>query len=337
MIPEALLEIEDLHVSFKVFNGIAEVINGVNIKVGYSERVGIVGETGCGKTTTMRAVMRTLSDNAVITHQSKIFFKGKNILEMNQSEMQEIRRNKISMVFEDPNTSLNPVFSVGTQLNDIVRSIGVKDEKNSTGEKSKKENSKQKIMQVLKDVYLPDQERIYRSYPIQLSGGMRQRIGIAMALITQKELLIFDEPGTSLDVTIKYQIFELIGKIIKKENSSIILISHNLGDIRHMTDRAYVMYAGSVAEEAKTKELFDKPLHPYSKGLLLATPRLTGGIGEGIFGNIPSYVNPLKGCRFYPRCEYKMPICQETMPPLINIDNSHKVACFLFKNKKEVI
>jgi len=323
---ETLLEIKNLNVWFKVYNGIAKVIKGVSIKVGYSEKIGIVGETGCGKTTTMRAIMRTLSDNAVITPESKITFKGENILKINESEMRHIRQKNVSMVFEDPNSSLNPVFTIGTQLIDIIKSVGVKE----------KESPKQKVLKILKDVYLPDQERIYQSYPIQLSGGMRQRICIAMSLISKKELLIFDEPGTSLDVTIKYQIFQLISRIIEKQEASIFLVSHNLGDIRYLTDRVYVMYAGCIVEEAKTRELFDKPLHPYSEGLLLATPRLTGGVGEGIFGNIPSYINSLDGCRFYPRCKYRMPKCQRNMPPLVNINNSHKVACFLFKNKGDI-
>jgi peptide/nickel transport system ATP-binding protein len=325
-----LLEVKDLHVGFKVFNGIAKVLDGMNINVWPSEKVGIVGETGCGKTTAMRAIMRTLASNSLITPESKIFFEGENILKMDNSEIQQIRRKKIAMVFEDPTSSLNPVFNIGTQLNDIVK---YSHKENNLGEKELKEDFKQKVIQILKNVYLPDPERIYQSYPIQLSGGMRQRVCIAMALISKKKLLIFDEPGTSLDVTIKDQIFRLITKIISEEKTSIILISHNLGDIRHIAERVYVMYAGCIAEVAKTKEFFDNPLHPYSKGLLLATPRLSGGIGKGISGHIPNYLNPPKGCRFYPRCKYRMSICSEKKPYLFNINDSHQVACFLFQNK----
>ena len=326
-----LLEIKGLHVGFKIFEGIVKVLDGVNIKVWPFEKIWIVGATGCGKTTTVKAIMRTLTGNSLVTPKSEILFEGKNILRMNKSEIEQIRRNKIAMVFQDPTSSLNPVFSVGTQLNDIVKYTH---KENKPGEKKLKEDFKQKIMQILKKVYLPDPERMYQSYPIQLSGGMRQRVCIAMALISSKELLIFDEPGTSLDVTIKDQIFKLIKSIIEKGNASIILISHDLGDIKHISDRVYIMYAGSIVEEAETRELFNKPLHPYTEGLLLATPKLTGGIGQGIFGNIPSYLDPPKGCRFYPRCKDRMPICAEKVPPMININNSHRVACFLFNKDK---
>lgn len=325
-----LLEIKGLHVGFKIFEGIIKVLDGVNIKVWPFEKIGIVGETGCGKTTTVKAIMRILTGNSLVTPKSEILFEGKNILRMNKSEIEQIRRNKIAMVFQDPTSSLNPVFSVGTQLNDIIKYTH---KENKPGEKKLKEDFKQKIMQILKKVYLPDPERMYQSYPIQLSGGMRQRVCIAMALIGKKELLIFDEPGTSLDVTIKDQIFRLITQIINERKTSMILISHHLGDVKNVVERVYVMYAGYIAEVAKTKEFFDNPLHPYSKGLLLATPRLSGGIGEGISGHIPNYANPPKGCRFHPRCEYRMSICSEKKPPLFNINDSHQVACFLFQNR----
>ena len=330
--PKELLEIKDLYVGFKVFNGIAKVIDGVNINLWPSEKIGIVGETGCGKTTTMKAIMRILSRNSLITSESKILFEGKNILKMNNSEIQKIRRNKIAMVFEDPTSSINPVFNIGTQLKDIYRhSLSYKE--NNPGKKELKDDFKPKVIQILKNVYLPDPERIYQSYPIQLSGGMIQRVCIAMALINKKKLLIFDEPGTSLDVTIKDQIFRLIIKVISEEKTSVILISHNLGDIRHIVERVYVMYAGRIVEVAKTKEFFDNPLHPYSKELLLATPKLTGGLGKGISGHIPDYTNPPKGCRFHPRCKYRMPICSEKRPPLFNSDDSHQVTCFLYQRK----
>jgi len=326
-----LLELKDLHVNFKVYNGISKVINGINLEMYASEKVGIIGETGCGKTTTMKAIMGTLARNSLITPNSKILFEDKNILDLNYFEMQKIRRKDISMVFEDPTSSLNPVFSIGTQLYDISKYSFI--EKNQKVKDFKV--LKQKVIQVLKDVYLPDAERMYQSYPIQLSGGMCQRVCIAMALIRNKKLLILDEPATSLDVTIKDQIFKLIKtKIISKEKTSMILVSHNLGDIRQITDRVYVMYAGTIVETSKTKDIFDNPLHPYSKGLLSATPRLSGGIGKGIPGSIPSYVNLPECCRFFSRCEYKMAICSERKPPLFDIDKNRQVACFLFKNKE---
>ncbi len=326
---EKLLEVKDLNINFRVFNGISKVVDGINMNLGTSEKIGIIGETGCGKTTTMKAIMRTLASNSLITPESKILFESKDILKMSHSEMQKIRRTKISMVFEDPTSSLNPVFTIGQQLYDIIK---FSHEVNSPREKEFKE----KAIQILKDVYLPDPERIYQSYPVQLSGGMRQRVCISMALIKNNKLLILDEPATSLDVTIKDQIFKLIkAKIISKEKTTVILVSHNLGDIRQITERLYVMYAGTIVEISKTKEFFDNPLHPYSKALLLAIPRLSGGIGQGIPGNIPDYVNLPKGCRFYPRCKYRMPICREKKPPLFDINNSHQVACFLFQKSGE--
>ncbi|GAI87002.1 unnamed protein product, partial [marine sediment metagenome] len=189
-------------------------------------------------------------------------------------------------------------------------------------------------IQILKEVSLPDPSRVLQNYPVQLSGGMRQRVCIAMALISTNDLLIADEPGTSLDVTIKDQIFRLLKELVIKRNTSIILVSQSLGEVRGMTDRVYVMYAGSMVEVANTNELFSKPLHPYTKGLLAATPRLTGGgIGEGIEGHIPDYLNPPNGCRFIDRCKLSKAICEKGKPPFIKISEDHSVACFLFKEK----
>jgi len=325
--PEPLLEIKDLHVWFKVFEGILKVLDGVNFTVHPGEKVGLVGEMGCGKTTTMKAIMRLLPMPPAIIPEGEILFKGKDILKMGQGELRQIRKKEISMIFQDPTAALNPVFTVGTQLQDAVRFAG-KSEKNA-----EKEDIRARAIQVLKEVSLPDPERVLQNYPIQLSGGMRQRVCISMALVSTNELLIADEPGTSLDVTIKDQILRLLKELGEKRDTSIILISHALGAVRGMTDRLYVMYAGSMVEVAKTKDLFAHPLHPYSQGLLAATPRLTGGgIGEGIDGRIPEYINPPKGCRFHPRCKDAMPICKNKKPPFFKVDENHEVACFLFQN-----
>lgn len=247
---------------------------------------------------------------------------------MKHKELQRIRRQEISMIFEDPTAALNPVFTIGTQLVDAIR----------YAQKSRKDISKNEIsrqaIQAMKKVSLPDPERVFQNYPIQLSGGMRQRICIAMTLISNNELIIADEPGTSLDVTIKDQIFRLLKKLVEERNTSIILISHSLGDIKNTTDKVYVMYAGSTVEVAKTKSFFKNLFHPYSRGLLNASPRLTGeGIGEEIPGQIPEYINPPTGCRFHPRCKYTTNICKNKKPPLFKVAKDHKVACFLYKNK----
>jgi len=325
--PNPLLEIKDLHVWFKVFEGILKVLDGVNFTVQPGEKVGLVGEMGCGKTTTMKAIMRLLPMPPAIIPKGEILFKGKDILKMGQVKLRQIRKKEISMIFQDPTAALNPVFTVGTQLQDAVRFA------EKSGKNTEKEDIRTRAIQVLKEVSLPDPERVLQNYPIQLSGGMRQRVCISMALVSTNELLIADEPGTSLDVTIKDQILRLLKELGEKRDTSIILISHALGAVRGMTDRLYVMYAGSMVEVAKTKDLFAHPLHPYSQGLLAATPRLTGGgIGEGIDGRIPEYINPPKGCRFHPRCKDAMPVCKDKKPPFFKVDENHEVACFLFQN-----
>jgi len=325
--PKPLLEIKDLHVWFKVFGGILKVLDGVNFIVWPGEKVGLVGEMGCGKTTTMKAIMRILPIPPAMVPKGEILFKGKDILQMRQTELQQIRRKEISMIFQDPTAALNPVFTIGTQLQDAVRFA------EKSGRNTKKEDIRTRAIQVLKEVSLPDAERVLQNYSLQLSGGMRQRVCISMALVSTNELLIADEPGTSLDVTIKDQILRLLRELAEKRSTSIILISHALGAVRGMTDRLYVMYAGSMVEVAKTKDLFAHPLHPYSQGLLAATPRLTGGgIGEGIDGRIPEYISPPTGCRFHPRCKQAMPICKDKKPPFFKVGENHEVACFLFLN-----
>lgn len=199
------------------------------------------------------------------------------------------------------------------------------------GRPSKKE-IKDKAIQILKEVALPDPERLMDNYPVQLSGGMRQRVCIAVALASANDLLIADEPGTSLDVTIQDQILRLLKEAVEERNISVILISHALGTVKRLVDRVYVMYAGNMVEVAKTGDLFSDPLHPYSRGMLRAVPRLTGGgIPEGIRGSIPDYVDPPKGCRFFPRCHYAMPICEKNRPPFFNVGDAHEVACFLYE------
>jgi len=325
--PAPLLEIKDLHVWFGVFKGFLKVLDGVDFVVWPGEKVGLVGEMGCGKTTTMKTIMRTLLMPPAIIRKGEILFKGKDILKMRQGELQEIRRKKISMIFQDPTAALNPVFKIGTQLQDVISCT------RERGRSMAKGDIRRRAIQVLKEVSLPDPERILENYPIQLSGGMRQRICISTALVSANELLIADEPGTSLDVTIKDQILRLIGEIVEKRGTSVILISHALGAVRNMTDRVYVMYAGSMVEVAKTKGLFANPLHPYSQGLIAATPKLTGGgVGHGVQGRIPEYIDPPTGCRFHPRCEHAMSICSDKKPPFFEVNEDHQVACFLFQN-----
>ena len=326
MQPQApLLEIRDLHVHFDVYGGTLKVLQGVDLFVREGEKVGLVGETGCGKTTTAKSVLKILPTPPARIPQGKILFQGRDVLTMNPKELRAVRAHGVSMIFQDPTAALNPVFTIGQQLMDAIRYSNV------DGSLSKQE-IRDRAIQALRDVALPDPERILESYPIQLSGGMRQRICIAMALATNCDLLIADEPTTSLDVTIQDQVLRLLGQLVEEKGTSTILITHSLGIVREWTDRVYVMYAGAIVEAAPTQELFSQPLHPYAQGLMKAVPRLTGtGISEGISGRIPDYLNPPTGCRFHPRCPHARAICKEEKPPFYQGNKDHQVACFLYK------
>lgn len=302
------------------------MLNGVNLRVGEGEKVGLIGESGCGKTTTMKAVLRILASNAIIKGGC-VNFKGKDVLKMGDRELTEVRRKHITMIFQDPTAALNPVFKVKDMLSDVIRfSIG------SSGEKLTKEKIHEMCLKVLEEVALPDPERVLDSYPFQLSGGMRQRICIAMSLTAARDLLIADEPTTNLDVTIQDQVLRLIKNLVEERKLSVILISHALGAVRGTVDRVYVMYAGNMVEAAETNKLFSEPLHPYTQGLLQSVPKLTGtGFSEGIRGHIPDYVNPPSGCRFHPRCDYAKEVCRKEIPPFFDVDGKgHKVACWLY-------
>ena len=331
MAPELLLDIRDLRVEFKVYGGILKVVDGVNFKVYQGEKVGLVGETGCGKTTTMKAILRILPMPPARITSGQIVFKDQDLVALKDKEVRKVRGSGISMIFQDPTAALNPVFTIGQQMEPIIQ--------NATPENKNlsKSELRDKALIPLKEVALADPERLLDSYPIQLSGGMRQRVCIAMALSTDPELLIADEPGTSLDVTIQDQVLRLLRELVNRKGSSIILITHTLGIVRETTDRVYVMYAGNMVEVAPTRKLFAEPLHPYTKGLMDSVPKLTGGgIATGIPGRIPSYREPPPGCRFHPRCPHVMDICRRDKPPGYSIGEDHEVACFLYdKNVTE--
>jgi len=324
-LPDPLLSIDNLHVGFDIYGGHLKVLDGVKFAVGKGEKLGLVGETGCGKTTTMKTIMRILPIPPAKVRNGEAFYKGRNLLDVNLKKVRGVKGKGISMIFQDPTAALNPVFTIGRQLMDVVKYSRV------TGKKQSGAEIKRRAIGALKDVAMPDPERILSNYPIQLSGGMRQRICIAMALVSGWELLIADEPTTSLDVTIQDQVLRLLGSLVEEHGNSMILITHSLGIVREQTDRVYVMYAGNMVEVAPTKELFSKPLHPYTQGLMKAVPKLTGeGMAEGVTGRIPNYLTPPKGCRFHPRCPHAMPICEQERPPFYDVGDSHQVACFLY-------
>jgi peptide/nickel transport system ATP-binding protein len=323
---QPLLDIRDLYVHFDVYGGTLKVLDGVNFVVESGQKVGLVGETGCGKTTTMKAILRILPMPPARIPGGEIYFKGQDVLRMGQSALRKVRGKGISMIFQDPTAALNPVFTVGQQLGAVVKH-------SVEGKRPSKKQIREQAMIPLREVALPDPERMLESYPIQLSGGMRQRVCIAMALAGSRELLIADEPGTSLDVTIEDQILRLLHRLVEEKNVSVILITHTLGVVRELTDRVYVMYAGNMVEVAATEELFDNPLHPYTHGLMAAVPRLTGGgVSDGIPGRIPEYIDPPPGCRFHPRCSQAMDICRQEKPAFYKLGDDHEVACFLYQD-----
>lgn len=329
MTTQLLLDIKDLRVNYKVYGGVLQVLDGLNFVVYAGEKVGLVGETGCGKTSTMKAILRILPMPPAQIAGGEIYFKGKNILTLGQNELARVRGNGISMIFQDPTAALNPVFTVGQQMEAVLKSAAF------NGKKLSNRQVKTAAVMALKEVALADPERLLKSYPVQLSGGMRQRVCIAMALSTKPELLIADEPGTSLDVTIQDQVLRLLHNLVEEKNTSVILITHTLGVVRQVTDRVYVMYAGNMVESAPTPQLFADPRHPYTQGLMEAVPRLSGGgVADGIPGRIPNYLNPPLGCRFHPRCPQVMDICRQEKPPAYPVAAGHQVACFLYETKE---
>ncbi|MCF8884548.1 MAG: ABC transporter ATP-binding protein [Aigarchaeota archaeon] len=320
-----LLKIDNLYVNYRSYWYTLKVLNGVWLKVERGERVGIIGESGSGKTTLLKTILRILPQNGIIS-KGEIIYEGRNILKLSDGELAKIRRREIGMIFQDPMAALNPVFKIRDQLYDILKYRMMAEGRNPSSKELYEESLK-----LFNDVRLPDPDRVLESYPFQLSGGMRQRVMIAMALASAGKLLLADEPTTNLDVTIQDQILKLIHRLVIEKNLSTILVSHALGMVYHMTDKVYVLYAGDIMEEAGTKELFNKPKHPYTQLLIASTPRLSSiGVGEGIKGKLPDYRNPPAGCRFSPRCPYVMDKCINTKPGRIQLNNEHVVSCHLY-------
>lgn len=315
-----LLEVKDLRVQYRVYEGVLKVLNGVNLTLEKGEKVGIIGESACGKTTTVKTVMRLLASNSKVTG-GEVSYAGEDVLKMPKKKLSDLRRKKMSMVFQDPSSALNPVFTIKQQLYDIIKYSADGLSKNEIHERA---------VTYLKQAALPEPDRILDSYPFQLSGGMKQRVNIAMALVSANELLIADEPGTSLDVTIEDQIMRLLKKIVEEKGISVILITHALGTVKNFVDRIYVMYAGTIVEEGPTREVFNNPQHPYTQMLIRAVPKLTGGgVPEGILGQVPSYLTPPPGCRFITRCPYSMDVCDH-VPAMYDAGTDQRAACFLY-------
>jgi len=323
-----LLAVRELYVGFHVFEGDLKVLNGVCLDVSEGERVGLVGETGCGKTTTVKSILRVLPVPPAKITGGKILYHGRDVLAMKRRQMQALRRHEMSAIFQDPLQSLNPVFKIGTQLRDIV-----KDSALGGGSRLSRREVNARCVEALRETGLPDPERIMTNYPVQLSGGMRQRVCIAEALMTDARLMLADEPTTNLDVTIQDQILRKLDELVEEKNASVLMITHSMGVVRDLTQRVYVMYAGSIVEVGETRTLLAEPRHPYTQGLMRSVPKLTAeGISDGIPGRIPSYLDPPSGCRFHPRCEHAMEVCKSESPPSHQVGEDHFVACYLYRS-----
>ena len=316
-----LLEVKDLRTSFSTHAGEVEAVRGVTFHLDRGEALGIVGESGCGKSVTMMSIMRLLSDNGKLV-SGEIYFNGKDLSTAKEKEMESIRGNDIGMIFQDPMTSLNPVFTVGDQLVEpLMKHRKV----------SKKEAWNQAI-KMLELVGIPSPENRMKQYPHEFSGGMRQRVMIAMSLICEPKLIIADEPTTALDVTIQAQILDLMKDLKEKLNTSIILITHDLGVVADLCTRINVMYGGIVVETGTTEDIFYRGRHPYTWGLLNSVPNPKSDVKEKlqpIEGQPPDLLKPPVGCPFAARCKYAMKVCLQKQPPLFDIAEGHKAACWL--------
>lgn len=319
-----LLEIRNLKTYFHTKNAVIRAVDGVDLDVGEGQIVSIVGESGSGKSITSLSIMQLLSKPVGRIVQGEIRFEGQDLTKLSEKEMTNIRGDRISMIFQEPMTSLNPVMKVGEQISEVLlrhRSVS-------------KAAAKEKAVEMLRFVGVPRAEQIVKEYPHQLSGGMRQRVMIAMAMICEPKLLIADEPTTALDVTIQIQVLELMRQMRDKLNTSIILITHDLGVVAEMADHVVVMYAGQVVENASADVIFDAPTHPYTKALLASIPLLEDEqeMLYSIPGTVPSAGAFPTGCRFAERCSKAQPSCQQTMPELREITTGHFVRCDLIRN-----
>jgi oligopeptide/dipeptide ABC transporter ATP-binding protein len=316
-----LLQIEDLHTFFYTDTGIARSVDGVSFSVAAGETVGVVGESGCGKSVTALSILRLIRPPGRIEANSRILFDGRDLLALDEHEMQRVRGNRIAMVFQEPMTALNPVFTVGDQIAEVARIHAGMSRRDAAA----------KAVEMLKLVGIPAPEQRADEYPHQLSGGMRQRVVIAMALVMNPALVIADEPTTALDVTIQAQILELLADLTKRLGTAILLITHDLGVVAENCARVIVMYAGEIVEEAATVDLFASAHHPYTEGLLGAMPRV-GRQDERLAtipGTVPAPTAWPAGCRFRDRCPYSWERCETEHPPLYQINGGHVSRCHL--------
>ena len=322
---EPIIEVNGLKTSFRNDEGVVPVVNSIDFHINPGEVLGVVGESGCGKSVTSLSIMGLVPSPAGKV-EGEILFKGENIANASEARMRKIRGNEIAMIFQEPMTSLNPVFTIGDQLVETLR----------IHRKWSKKEARNRAVDMLKLVGLGRAEELIDEYPHQLSGGMRQRVMIAMAMICEPKLLIADEPTTALDVTIQAQILELMKKLNQETDTAIMMITHDLGVVAQMCERVVVMYAGRIVEEGKVQTIFQNPKHPYTIGLLQSIPdmRIKKDRLYSIPGNVPKPGTNNLGCQFAPRCAHAMEQCLSETPSLIDCGNSQQVRCWLYENEK---
>jgi oligopeptide/dipeptide ABC transporter ATP-binding protein len=315
-----LLEVRDLHTSFQTSEGLIRAVNGVSFHLEEGETLGLVGESGCGKSVTSLSILRLIPQPPGRISGGPILFRGDDLLAKSEEEMRKIRGNSISMIFQEPMTSLNPVYTCGFQIMEAIR----------LHQRRSRSEARERAIEMLRVVGIPSPEQRVDEYPHQLSGGMRQRVMIAMALSCNPSLLIADEPSTALDVTIQAQILDLIGRLRHELGMSVLIITHDLGVVAEVADRVAVMYAGEVVEHASVEEIFARPLHPYTQGLLNSIPRLGKAMERlsVIPGTVPNPIEFPSGCAFHPRCPLADERCRNEGPPLSEQGGDHQVACW---------
>jgi oligopeptide/dipeptide ABC transporter ATP-binding protein len=322
----SVLEVRGLKTVFFGEEGTLPAVDRISFTLDRGQILGIVGESGCGKSVMALSILRLIQPPGQIT-DGEILFDGKDLLKLSDGEMQKIRGKRISMIFQEPMTSLNPVLKVGDQVGETLR----------IHQGSGKEEARASAVELFRAVKIPDPERRIHDYPHQLSGGMRQRVMIAMAIACKPDLLIADEPTTALDVTIQAQILELLASLRDRFGLSILLITHSLGVVAQLADRVLVLYAGKIMEEAPVHEIFEHPRHPYTIALLDSVPRLATGEKtkwlKAIDGAVPNLLNLPPGCSFYDRCRFKMDVCKSNFPPEVSIAPNHRVACYAVNQK----
>ena len=322
---ERLLEISGLKTHFDTDDGTVRAVDGVDLTIDRGETLGVVGESGCGKTVTAMTVLKLIQMPPGRIAAGKISWLGRDLVPLGANEMRRIRSKEIAIIFQEPMTSLNPVYTVGEQIAEVIR----------LHEGLNRRDTLDRTIEMLRLVNIPTPERRVHDYPHQFSGGMRQRVMIAMALSCDPKLLIADEPTTALDVTIQAQILDLLSEMKSRFGMAIMLITHAMGVVAETAQRVVVMYAGRVVEEASAEQLFAQPLHPYTQGLIRSIPRIDTSVGkkqrlEAIAGMVPSLIDPPPGCRFAPRCKFARPACTEAVPELRATEPGHKVACILY-------